>query len=576
MPRSSGSERQSLSPHSVSSASSSPSYGASGAEPARSLVGESRAPQPEAESARDVAQEDFLFHLYRGSELLQENRVVEAKEELEFALTMQPSDPKGQDLLAAVYFRLGLYPHAIQIYEALAAQFDRDVSIKINLALAYLKTGQPEPASGVLKDAVRLNPNHKRAWGYLGLAHQKLGDLAEAQVAFERGGHALMAKRATERRRSLIPVASLPPIRLDAGVREFAETAFLELDAGELRFSLAEPQPHGPSEGPWHTLELGEPTGPMRRSAGKTLPLPSPFEQAEATPAAELVPADDAPPAGEGAPEPRLTQSEEGAEPERAAEEGADSSSEAFAATRLVPPPLMHVPIVSATPARPSTPNALRVRAAPPLFDLRSDAAIGLGPAGLLFVRTASEPARPFAGRLDAIRAMGGATMTRVLHRRTRDADTTEVLGGIGSPLVRIAGDAELVLGARPAHELALLTLEDDLAFVREDCVLGFDLALSYENGRVALEATTEGGRPAGEGTPIVQLRGTGALVVEVAGKLSSLASTPGRPLLVRREWIVGWFGRLVTRALSATGSPTGQRGLISFAGEGLVLLCSG
>src|SRR5579863_3937310 len=78
-----------------------------------------------AESTREVVQEDFLFHLYRGSELLQENRVLEAKEELEFALTMQPLDAKGQDLLGAVYFRLGLYPRAIQIYESLVGQFPR-------------------------------------------------------------------------------------------------------------------------------------------------------------------------------------------------------------------------------------------------------------------------------------------------------------------------------------------------------------------------------------------------------------------------------------------------------------------
>ena len=75
------------------------------------------------DSTREVATEDFLFHLYRGSELLQDNRILEAKEELEQALTMQPADAKGQDLLGAVYFRLGLYPRAIQIYEGLEAQF---------------------------------------------------------------------------------------------------------------------------------------------------------------------------------------------------------------------------------------------------------------------------------------------------------------------------------------------------------------------------------------------------------------------------------------------------------------------
>ena len=150
-----------------------------------------------------MATEDFLFHLYRGSELLQDNRILEAKEELEQALTMQPADAKGQDLLGAVYFRLGLYPRAIQIYEGLEGQFPSDVSIKINLALCYLKTGQPEPARRVLRDVVHINPEHKRAWGYLGLALQKLGELEQAQIAFERGGRPTMARKVTEFRRSL-------------------------------------------------------------------------------------------------------------------------------------------------------------------------------------------------------------------------------------------------------------------------------------------------------------------------------------------------------------------------------------
>src|SRR6476659_10794162 len=90
------------------------------------------------------ATEDFLFHLYRGSELLQYNRVHEAKEELEQALKLQPRDAKGQDLLAVVYFRLGMYPRAIEIYEELARAFPGDPALGQNLALCYLKTGQAE------------------------------------------------------------------------------------------------------------------------------------------------------------------------------------------------------------------------------------------------------------------------------------------------------------------------------------------------------------------------------------------------------------------------------------------------
>src|SRR5215475_9090884 len=90
----------------------------------------------------DSSNEDFLFHLYRGSELLQDNRVHEAKEELERALHLQPRDSKGQDLLAVVYFRLGMHTRAIQIYEQLRRRNPRDTALLLNLALCYLKTGQ--------------------------------------------------------------------------------------------------------------------------------------------------------------------------------------------------------------------------------------------------------------------------------------------------------------------------------------------------------------------------------------------------------------------------------------------------
>jgi hypothetical protein len=41
----------------------------------------------------------------------------------------------------------------------------------------------------------------------------------------------------------------------------------------------------------------------------------------------------------------------------------------------------------------------------------------------------------------------------------------------------------------------------------------------------------------------------------------------------VRRDWVVAWFGRLVTRALPSTESPGGHRGLIGFSGDGRVLV---
>lgn len=487
-------------------------------------------PSLPVESSREQSQEDFLFHLYRGSELLQENRVLEAKEELEYALTVQPTDAKGQDLLGAVYFRLGLYPRAIQIYDSLERAFPNDASIKINLALCHLKTGQPEQARRALQDAVRINPEHKRGWGYLGLALQKLGELEASQIAFERGGHAMMAKRVTERRqRTSMPAPpEAPPPEVDEGVRSVAETAFSELDAGELRFSLAEPAPPKPNDGPWHTVEPGD----AAKAAGivpRTMP-PASLRQ----PAGSIHENVTVPPASG------------------------------------VPKIAVPAGLTAAPPAAPVPAQAIAHDALPSLLALGAEQSVARLQAGVVLGRTSEE--QPFAARLDSLRVVAGTVTTRVLHRRTRDAETSEVLGGIGSPVVRLTGNAEFVLGARAGHELATLALDDEIAFVREDALLGFELRLSYENGRLAVDPAGES-VPRNDGVHLVQLRGKGALVLEVIASLARVPCTTGRSLLVRREWVIGWLGRLVPRALPPAESPSGQRGLVAFSGDGTVLV---
>jgi uncharacterized protein (AIM24 family) len=72
-----------------------------------------------------------------------------------------------------------------------------------------------------------------------------------------------------------------------------------------------------------------------------------------------------------------------------------------------------------------------------------------------------------------------------------------------------------------------------------------------------------------------VQLRGDGAVLLETIGEILTLAVRAERSLSVRREVVLGWFGRLVPRAIAPADAPCGQRGLVSFAGEGRVLVAS-
>ena len=457
-----------------------------------------------AESTRDVAQEDFLFHLYRGSELLQENRILEAKEELEFALTVQPSDPKGQDLLGAVYFRLGLYPRAIQIYEALEHGFPNDASIKVNVALAYLKTGQPVPARRVLTDATRLNPEHKRAWGYLGLALQKLGELDQAQIAFERGGHELMARRVTEK-----PAAasrSRPADGAPGSTRACARRQ-RRRSRSSTRGSSASRSPSPRDQAPdstWHT-----------RSLAKRPRVPRGARSPRLRPAIgrRLRRSTSSPPSPRRRPPSRLPPCPRGWYP---------------SAPRAPPPCLPPV----------SHPIQARERhVAPSLLAHAADAPVVLHARGVLLVTTTED--RAFAAKLEPIRVVTGTTSTRVLHRRARDAETSEVLGSIGSPVIRVSGNAQLVLGGRAGHTLLPLAMTDDLAFVREEYLLGFELSLAYENGRLALD------RPARARAP------------RTRAPTSCSSAAPGRWCSSFRA---SWRASLASRASPCSCAASGSR----------------
>jgi hypothetical protein len=496
------------------------------AEPSQAPEARITAPPPSGDSGRDVADEDFLFHLYRGSELLQDDRVHEAKEELEHALTFQPRDAKGQDLLGVVYFRLGLYPRAIQIYETLRNQNPREASVRLNLSLCYLKTAQANRARDELEALVKSHPDHKRAWGYLGLAYERTGDLVRAQDAFEKGGHVHMAKRIAQRGFSTMRPSEAPRPPEDksvAEVRQVASAAFQELDAGELSFSLAAPS-NAPADTAWRAVELG---------ALHPAP-PQPITQAPIT-----------------------------------ASHGAEAIV-APAAPRVPALRPQTVPAPDTIPGiAPSKKTASGPRAVPHVADLASAARLTFpdapgvvlaeGAAGMIALATTSDDA-PFAARLEALRSYTGNVTTAVLDRQGRAKG--EPLGGVGAPILRIAGAGQLVLAPRAGHTLVAFRIDAEPAFVVEERLLGFDLALTFEHGRL-------------EGANVVQLRGQGAVLVELLGRASSIAVTTARPVTARRDAVVAWLGRVVPRALAPAEAPAGQRGLLSFAGDGTVLLTS-
>ncbi|MCS6798450.1 MAG: tetratricopeptide repeat protein [Myxococcota bacterium] len=223
--------------------------------------------------------DDFLFQLYRGSALLLEDRVVEARDALERALALRPRDARGQDLLAGVYFRLGVYPRAIELWRSLVGAYPNEVSLRINLALALLKTGQPDEACEHLLAAVALAPAHERAWSYLGLAHWRRGRLEEAREAFLRGGQFAMARRMEELLAGPDSGAAAPAAEQEdeAAMREAARQALERVEHAALALEVEVPAQQT-AAGAWSPVELGrEPVGRMtpRRSVPPAGSVPS-------------------------------------------------------------------------------------------------------------------------------------------------------------------------------------------------------------------------------------------------------------------------------------------------------------
>jgi Tetratricopeptide repeat len=510
---------------------------------------------PPSDNARDIAGEEFLFHLYRGSELLQDARVHEAKEELEHALLLQPRDPKGQDLLATVYFRIGLYPRAIQIYELLRKDNPDDAPLRINLALCYLKTGQANAARSELEELVRTSPDHKRAWGYLGLAYERLGEHEKAVGAFTRGGHETMARRIAERHGPVSIRAAAPTAAQEAesiAVRAAAAKAFQELDAGELSFALAEPTAVRSADlttGPWRAIELGQAI-PIRRSdPPRSLPLTTP-----------------PPPAAESA----RVQSMAG---EAAAAAAPLTSGAPLTSASSLTSAAPLTPAAAAAPHAPAQGEAAPPSSLPTLTELADrarfaagsgdrDEPIALDPGGLLRLRL---DRGDLAARLETMRGYTGTLDAVVLERRSRTRGSGECFGGIGGALQRLRGNGTVLIAPRPSRHLYAFTLANEILFVREEIVVAFDLALAFENGKVLREGD--------EPLAIAQLRGSGAVAIELAEPALSFEVTSAAPAAVRASSVLGWIGRLVPRALPPGEAPGAHHGLLAFSGEGRVLV---
>jgi len=142
--------------------------------------------------------EEFLFHLNRGAELLAQGEPGPARASLARALELSPRDSKALGLLGQADYRLGRFEEAADAYGRLVSENPVEAAARVNLGLANLKARRYAEAVRQLEVALDLNPGHKKAMGYLGLAFLETGEFLRAREWFERAGTDQMVARCDE------------------------------------------------------------------------------------------------------------------------------------------------------------------------------------------------------------------------------------------------------------------------------------------------------------------------------------------------------------------------------------------
>jgi hypothetical protein len=135
------------------------------------------------------ADEEFLTLLLEGTRLVEAGDFPQARARLEQALKLRPQNEKCRNLLGQTYFKAGRLDDAAYLYQQLIAEYPEEPTLRFNLALVLLKTGDLAGVRRELERVVALRPAHLKAHGYLAHVQERLGDLLAARNSFARAGN---------------------------------------------------------------------------------------------------------------------------------------------------------------------------------------------------------------------------------------------------------------------------------------------------------------------------------------------------------------------------------------------------
>lgn len=467
----------------------------------------------------------------RGGIFLQEDKVEEARGCFDAALKLAPDDEKVLGLLGLTHFRLEDFDSASGIYEALVKKSPDDASYRLNLGLVHLKLDRADDAIRELDRSRSLDPSQIRTVSYLGLAHARNGDYAEAYEAFLRADQAALATEMeqyldTEQQTNIreLVKAAVPqdlPVDEDADILETEE----DQEADDISVDITE------------ELEV--------ETANEDAQIDTAFAAFDA---AETLGDDDDEP-----PEETKVQVQQDAAIPRQNRSASGMITQAVShvlpslAATAQPAPLGHTP--------PQAVSALATERM--LRPSEGGEPLEIGAGGVLIARVNHR----LISRTQGVMVSSGELGFEPATRRVRGKQSDEIFGTGDAQLFVVTGEGYMVASAC-GEVFSAVRLDGDIVYVREQYVFAFDPDLRWENGRVP-----------GSDFHVAQFRGTGCIAIRTPKDLLSVKLSSERVMYVESEVLAGWIGRVVPRLVKPAAGGRASTPFVECSGEGVVLL---
>lgn len=466
------------------------------------------------ETSDASAEDDLLFYLQRGSELLQNQKPDEARLALERAHRLAPGSPKAQNLLGLAYFKLGLLEAAKSIYDRMVEQFPKEPTLFVNLGLVLLRQGRLTEAERALQRAIALAPDHVRAHCYLGLVQYRRGDLAAAREHFLKGRAEEFAKKVDQK---LARTGGEGGPSADL-LRSVAESGFRDLEASAIPFrsvDLTRDERVVRDEDAWEAMVTHDVPGGDPASARSVKESESPASAGGAA-----------------------SSSAEAATAASAAEPAPDSSADlaSQANAHSWPEAVLYSERGGSSEAIDGAIEAPGFYAGP-----NARARLALSERACL--------------RCSAIVAASGELSLEPAMSKLQGRSTGVPFGDPEDPMCVIQGRADVAISVT-GLAVALRGVRD--LHVAEAGLVGFDHGFDWDNGKVL-------------GMEVISLRGAGSVLLSATSAPLLIAVERETPVYAARDALLAWSDGVRPSPVEGSGAGTGA--LLRLRGRGYVLV---